>query len=289
MRIFVTSLILLLLLLPLAFAQSIKTVGPQKAKDASYDYFIQVLKKTLAITEKEYGETQLDTVPHPGQERVMVLLSMGKFYDVVWSGSSKKRDEHLLKIPFPLFKGGLGWRGSVIRKDDIKKFSQITKSEELAKLIACQGMHWPDADILEQGGLKVYRVTHFDSMLQMLVLKRCDYLPLSIFEGDRELAIVAKSFPSLIFSHDLIISYPLTMNFYVHSSNNVLAERLQLGLERLHHSGQFLQFMQSHPLTQNAFPLSHFSNANIINLDNRDHTGDALERYGLKWPKANQK
>lgn len=269
--------------------QVVRTIGQQKADDASYDYFIQLLEKSLTVTNEEYGAFEIKTVPHPGQERVMMLLSAEKFYDVVWSGSSKQRDSKLLKVPFPLFKGGLGWRGSVIRKKDTDKFASMTRIEQLSAWAACQGMHWPDADVLEQNGLAVSRVTHFDSMLQMLVLKRCDYLPLSIFEGAAELALVSDSFEELTFSDEVILSYPMTMNFYVHAGNMALANRLELGLIRLHESGEFERFMRSHSLTKNAFPLSQYESTNVITLSNSEFNSRELEKYGLKIPLDNTK
>ena len=51
------------------------------------------------------------TVPFPGQERTLKFLALGAFYDVIWTANSDVRDTRLLKIPFPLFRGGLGWRG----------------------------------------------------------------------------------------------------------------------------------------------------------------------------------
>lgn len=268
-------------------AQVVRTVGQQKVDDASYDYFVQLLDKSLSVTKDEYGAFEIKTVPHPGQERVMMLLSAGKFYDVVWSGSSKQRDNKLLKVPFPLFKGGLGWRGSVIRKEDTHKFEEITHIEQLSSWVACQGMHWPDADVLEQNGLTVSRVTHFDSMLQMLVLKRCDYLPLSIFEGEAELELVSDSFEELVFSEGVILSYPMTMNYYVHAGNMALANRLELGLIRLNESGEFDHFMRAHSLTNNAFPLSQYQSTNLIKLSNSEFNSSELEKYGLKIPLKN--
>lgn len=267
--------------------QVVRTVGQQKVDDASYDYFVQLLKKSLAATDEEYGEFEIKTVPHPGQERVMMLLSAGKFYDVVWSGSSKKRDGQLLKVPFPLFKGGLGWRGSIVRKQDEAEFKILNSAKKLKGWVACQGMHWPDADVLEQNGLTVSRVTHFDSMLQMLVLKRCDYLPLSIFEGAAELALVGDSFEELTYSAEIILSYPMTMNYYVHASNIALANRLELGLIRLHESGEFERFMRSHSLTKNAFPLSKYESTSLIELSNSEFNSSELEKYGLKIPLKN--
>ena len=263
---------------------TITTVGKQKPDDASHNYFIGLLRLALIETSSEYGDAIIETVPHPGQERMLKLLASGNFYDVAWSGSSKNRESELLKVPFPLFKGGLGWRGMVIKRQAIDKFSKIKNINDLSDVIACQGAHWPDADILEQAGITVYRVGHFDAMLQMVELQRCDYLPLSIFEGQAELDLVQNSFPNLVFYQGLIIQYPLTMNFFVNSKNTQLAERLTLGLSKLHHNGTFDNYMKNHNLTKNAFPLKKFKNANIIKLNNLNNAGNTLSEFGLKWP-----
>jgi hypothetical protein len=265
--------------------ESITTVGKQKPDDASHSYFIGLLKLALEETEQRYGKTIIRTVPHPGQERVMRLLADGNFYDIVWSGSSIKRNNVLLNIPFPIFKGGLGWRGMVIRKQDSERFSKINSINDLSQLIACQGLHWPDADVLELNGLSVYRASRFDAMLQMVVLKRCDYLPLSIFEGEAELALVSKSFPELVFQQDVILKYPLMMNFFVHKNNFALAERIFLGLTKLDESGRYLHYMQQKRLTKNAFPLEKYRSSKVIELKNTNINNAELKEFGLDWPK----
>lgn len=281
-----TILAFLLLLSSNSFANTtIHTAGKQKPDDASHDYFIGLLRLALTETTAEFGKAIIKTIPQPGQERMLKLLAAGKFYDVIWAGNSKKRDEQLLKIPFPLFKGGLGWRGMIIRLQDKSNFASINTISKLRKAIACQGAHWPDADILEQAGLTVYRVGHFDAMLHMIELKRCDYLPLSIFEGQAELDIVQKSFPNLIFYQDLIIKYPISMNFFVNVNNTKLANRLTLGLKKLDDSGALLNYMTSHPLTKHAFPLTKFMSAKVITLNNTNNYSINLDRYGFKWPK----
>lgn len=263
---------------------TVTTLGKQKPDDASHDYFIGLLRLALIETSNEYGNAIIETVPHPGQKRVLKLLASGDYYDIAWSGNSKSREAQLLKVPFPLFKGGLGWRGMVIRRQDIEKFSKFKNLDDLSEVIACQGAHWPDADILEQAGVTIYRVGHFDAMLQMVELQRCDYLPLSIFEGQAELKLVQKSFPNLVFYQGLIIQYPLTMNFFVNIKNTPLAERLELGLRRLHQNGTFDNYMKSHNLTQGAFPLNKFKNTNIIKLNNEYNVDNTLAEFGLKWP-----
>ena len=266
---------------------TVTTTGKQKPDDASHDYFTGLLRLALIETSAEYDYAVLQTVPYPGQERMLKLLALGAFYDVVWAGNSNTRESELYKIPFPLFRGGLGWRGMIIRQQDKSKFSTFKSVKDLNNLIACQGLHWPDADILEHAGLSVARVGYFDAMLQMVELKRCDYLPLSIFEGQAELALVQSSFPNLIFYQELIIQYPLTMHFFVKNNNKPLAERLTLGLQRLYGSGAYDNYMQNHQLTQYAFPLTKFKNSRIIKLKNPNNKQGDLAKFGLSWPSDN--
>ncbi|WP_057831091.1 hypothetical protein [Colwellia sp. TT2012] len=278
-------LILLLLVSAHCFAiTTVTTTGKQKPDDASHDYFTGLLRLALIETADEYGYAVLQTVPYPGQERMLKLLALGAFYDVVWAGNSDIRQSNLHKVAFPLFRGGLGWRGMIIRQQDKNKFSAYHSVEDLTKLIACQGLHWPDADILEHAGLAVARVGYFDAMLHMVELKRCDYLPLSIFEGQAELDLVHSSFPNLIFYQDLIIQYPLTMHFFVKNNNKQLANRLTLGLQRLYDSGAYDNYMQKHQLTQYAFPLSKFKNSRVIKLENPNNKQTELAKFSLSWP-----
>ena len=279
------AIILLLLISVHCFAvTTVTTTGKQKPDDASHDYFVGLLRSVLIETVDQYGYAVIQTVPYPGQERMLKLLALGAFYDVVWAGNSYARELDLHKISFPLFLGGLGWRGMIIRNQDVTKFSSFNSVEDLTNLIACQGLHWPDADVLEHSGLPVARVSHFDAMLQMVALQRCDYLPLSIFEGQAELDIVKKSFPNLIFYQKLIIRYPLTMHFFVRSENKGLAQRISLGLQKMFDSGAFYKYMKTHPLTKNAFPLTQFKDARTIKLKNPNSPSSELKKYGLNWP-----
>ncbi|MGJ8692823.1 MAG: substrate-binding periplasmic protein [Thalassotalea sp.] len=244
---------------------TIHTTGPQKQNDASHDYFISLL--SLALNSNNPAQQyQIKNVPHAGQARVLKLMEQGRYYDVIWSGYSAKRTQKLIHIPFPLFKGGLGIRGAIIRKDDTS-LSQIQGLDDLRNKVICQGLNWPDAVILKNAKLNVVEVNHFDAMLKMVALKRCDLLPLSIFEGQSELNAVQELFPNLIFSTNFLITYYLEMNFYVNKSNQALADKITAGLEKLAVSGKFNAFMAQHSLTKNAFPLSRYVKANQVKLN----------------------
>lgn len=281
----IVILVVFILFIPITYAADpIKVVGPQKEQEASHDYFVSLIEMAL---EKSNNTSPIIITPHLGQGRVLKMLATADLYDVAWAGVSKERDALLHRVPIPLFKGGLGWRGLVMRKDDIERFKTILNTAQLSKYIACQGRHWPDADILKHAGLPVQLVSYFDAMLKMVELKRCDYLPLSIFEGHAELAVVKDKFPMLVFSENLIISYPITMNFYVKKSNVRLASDLEEGLIKLIQTGEFEQHMKEHSLTKNGFPLERLADANRIDIDNNDiseETLNELAKYGLKWP-----
>ncbi|MBU2881189.1 hypothetical protein Q4575_03770 [Psychrosphaera sp. 1_MG-2023] len=258
-----------LLWLPTSSLAEIKTVGPQSSHDASHDYFISLLK--LALAESGHSDT-LKIIDHQGEARALQLLRDTDLYDILWTGQSIERDKMLLKIPVPLFLGGLGIRGSIIKKDFLNAFNQTKHIVQLKKYIACQGHHWPDANKLEAVGINVIHVINFDSMMKMVSLGRCDFLPLSIFEGEGELLKVKEMYPNLTFSTKVLFHYDQKMYFYVKSSNPELAQQVQSGLKAMIDSGRFLQFMQNHPLTKSAFPLSKYAESTKFPLDDSELT-----------------
>lgn len=243
----------------------ITTVGPQKPEDASHGFFIELAKKALIKSDNNYT---IRFSPFAGQGRTIELMAQSKAYDFLWSASSAERYEKLIQVRFPLFKGGLGWRGSIVRKEFAEKFASIRTIKELSKYAACQGLHWPDADILEHAGLAVQRVSKFDDMINMLDSKRCDYLPLSLFEGKAELALIQHRYPDLLFSTALILHYPLVMNFYVRPDYPQLAKDLLLGLETMEQDDLVEDYLHGHSLTQSAFPISQFGDSTILDLEN---------------------
>lgn len=50
----------------------------------------------------------------------------------------------------------------IIHLQNRNKFSAIHSVKDLRKLIACPGLHWPDADVLAHASLSVARVGYFD-------------------------------------------------------------------------------------------------------------------------------
>lgn len=249
-------------------AENLMTInipGPQKEEDASHDYFLQLLSLALNAVDDE-SHFKIKIIPHPGQGRVMRLLAKDQFYDVAWTGFSLDRSNNLIRVPFPLFKGGLGVRGSIVRKRD-EWINGVFDLQSIADKAICQGIDWPDSTILKKQGLKVLEIAQFDSVLKMLELGRCDLFPLSVFEGQAELDLVQNSHPKLKFTTEFLITYYQEMNFYLNKSKVHLANRILNGLNILKSTGALNTFMQNHTLTKNAFPSSQFNRSVKIKID----------------------
>ncbi|WP_158968143.1 ABC transporter substrate-binding protein [Paraglaciecola sp. L3A3] len=232
-------------------AEIIKILGPLHKNDASHDYFVHILKRALAVTADQPSiEISINKLPYPGQKRAMKLLESGEFYDVNWSANSLERNEKLIYVPFPLFKGLLGHRGFVITPANLPRFKNITSLAELKRLTICQGRGWPDVKVLSDNGFNITEVTYFPAMLDMVKLARCDAVPLSVLEGAVEVASLSNKSGELIFFNELIISYELVMNFYLPKTRMKLKNRLYKGLLILEKTGEFEKIMRTQVLTR---------------------------------------
>lgn len=249
--------------------QPVITVSPQSELDGSHDYFIGLL--ALALEHAADGREPLPIEFFGGpltQARAFSELAIGDALHVYWSGASWEREADVLAIPIPLLRGLLGFRVPVIHREQLSRWQQVDSLEALRDFTACQGSVWPDSDILEAAGLPVERVFAFEQMYLMLHAGRCDYFPRAITEVFAELEQVQKSLPELVLFEELIIHYPFPMYFFVAPTRPELAEQIRLGLEAMIDSGELEQYLQTHPVTQQVFPLSQWQASRVLRLDN---------------------
>jgi hypothetical protein len=264
-----------LLLLLLAFSvegiasQNIKTIPPQSAFDVSHSYFIGLLELVLDKTEKQYGSAELGFTSQMQQGRAFAELEKNATLDVYWAGTSIDRELRLKAVRIPLVKGLLGFRQFIIRENRRKSFSQINQLSDLQTMIACQGAHWPDSDVLEDAKLAVMRNPIYENMFKQVEAGRCDYFPRGVHEGKAEVASRSNAYPSLIWYKELALYYPFPMYFFVSPDNPSLHRRLKEGLEIAINDGSFDHFMQKHPITAHLFPLQQWQNIKTIVIKNQ--------------------
>ncbi|MCG2585447.1 transporter substrate-binding domain-containing protein [Massilia sp. TS11] len=199
-------------------------------------YPLQLLRAALARAGAHY---QLAPVQRMQQGRALAEIGSARGPDVIWSATSQARERSLLPIRIPLYKGLIGWRLLLVRKDDLARFASLAPAQ-LRGLRCASGHDWPDTDILEQGGLQVARVRGTDSILRLLEDGHIDFFPRSAVEIWDE----AAAHPRLAVAPRLAIHYPLASYFFVHRDGERLASDLRTGLEALLQDGSFDKLFQ---------------------------------------------
>ncbi|QOL26733.1 hypothetical protein LP316_05385 [Thalassotalea sp. LPB0316] len=249
-------------------AKSVVIVGPQSEEDTSHSYFVELLNLAINKTKDThpYQNITILNSGQPTQGRSIQLLK-NNVTNIYWTGTSLDREASMLPIRVPLFKGLLGYRVSIIRKENLEDFINIDEATLKSK-VACQGQHWPDSDILEANGYRVLRVARFDLMFKMLQQKRCDYFPRAIFEGYGELAKAQLKYPELMIYDQTILHYPFAYYFFTNSENEVLASQIEAGLVSAINDGSLLALMQNHPATKGVFPLEQWRLRRYFHLNN---------------------
>lgn len=270
--------------------EQVRTIPPQSEFDVSHDYFIDLLKLALEKTTDEYGLAEVVFSLPMQQGRALHETKIGRLIDVYWAGTSIDREKELIAIRIPLVKGLLGFRMGIIRRDTQELFAHIQSLDDLKHYTACQGMHWPDSDILEAAGIEVIRNPVYEYMFKQVNGKRCHYFPRGVHEGVVEMEARAEAYPDLMLYRKLIIYYPFPMYFFVTPQRGELAARIEQGLQQAISDGSFERYMREHPTTSHLFPLKRWMNTTTILLENPQLPKDTPvddERYWIR-PEALQ-
>ncbi len=234
--------------------------------DQRNSYFVDMLRLALDKSREEFGDYELQGVPlRMPQGRILRLLSTGEQVDVLWSMTTRKREQHLRPVRIPLAKGLMGYRLLVVRQQDGDRFTAIRSLEALASRVAGQAADWPDTDILRHNDLPV-TTSGYLSLFTMLRRERIDYIPRALSEPWVEVAQRPEF--GLQVEPTLMLYYPTANYFFVQQRNGALAERLERGLENAIADGSFDELFYHHPSHRLAFERSQLSRRRVLTLDN---------------------
>jgi len=227
---------LLLLWLPAAWAKvTVTYMRPDADGDDRNRYPVKVLELALKKAGVEF-ELQ-PSKSQMAQSRALMQMAQGVDIDVVWTMTSKEREENYLPIRIPLEKGLLGWRIFLIQSNSAAKFASVKTLDDLKKLQAGQGHDWPDTEILRANGLKVQASPNYDGIFKMLEAGRIDYFPRSALEIWGEIKSHAKM--GLEIEKTVVLQYPTAEYFFVNKHNTKLAELIESGLQLALKDGSF--------------------------------------------------
>ncbi|WP_019616497.1 transporter substrate-binding domain-containing protein [Psychromonas ossibalaenae] len=269
MKQFFTALMLLFLINSITRADElvIRHISPQGSQDQRSLYVIDLLHLALKKTAETDGPYRLEKINRKMfQGRAIKQLAAGRLVDVVWTMTSKEREELLLPIRIPLLKGLLGHRIFIIRAEDKEKFSMISTLDDLKKLTAGQGHDWPDSEILRANGIKVISSPTYKGLFSMLEMERFDYFPRGINEPWAE--VDAHKDKQFVVEESLLIQYPAPQYFFVNKHNTQLALRLEKGLRLAIKDGSFDRLFYHHPANREIFESANIEHRKIFRFKN---------------------
>lgn len=225
------------------------------------DYERQVLEQILTATESEYGswEIEEDLTEYPGMEEATVFNEKGHHLFVTIAGNQKFNDDDMIVINKPLAKNLLGYRVPIIREEDSETFNSIQTPEDLQQLQHGIPSDWSDATIFRHNGYNVVEEGDFDDIFDRLESGRFDYSAYGANEVQGVYENRASKRNGLVIESNILLFYPFPLVFYVNPDMPELAERVELGLQRMTESG----------VLDNIFEEYYADIVNELNMDQR--------------------
>ncbi len=208
--------------------------------DARHSYKYELIRQALEVSRPEFGDYQI--IPYamePSPKRQSHLLSEGKKINILWgSPGTPLASGDAIEIPIDILNGLLGYR-VCLTNGSSELWPQMRTPEDLQQLRIGQGLNWGDIGVYKYNGINPLQSTNFEGLFDMLGAKRFDCLPLGADEALFTYRRHKADFPQLQIDSHYLIHYEYPLYFYVSKSAPLLAERIQLGLQKLQKSGAF--------------------------------------------------
>ena len=247
---------------------------PERAQLKYDQYYQDLLVLALEKSKPKFGDYELNRInAGMSQDHMVELARRDKLINLMWTMTSKEREEKLIPVRFPLLKGLGGCRIALIKKGEQAKFDALPNVNALANLYAGQGAMWPDTLILEANNFNVITSKEQMSLYPMLEKQRFDYFPRALHEALNE----AEQHKLLAVESRFLIYYDSPFFFFVNKQNPRLAARIEHGLKTALADGSFDTFFAQHPVTSDVLKRSNISQREIIKLNNPQLTSETKQ------------
>lgn len=223
-----------------------------------------LLKAALERAGLEYSHP-FESDKDVANTRIMNEVKSGGM-DIMWSMTSRELENNFQAIYFPIFRGLMGMRLAIVKKNNAEIFKNVTTLSDLKRFSAGQGKVWPDTKILQHNGLKVAKTLKYPNLFYMLEGDRFDYFPRGINEPWDEI----KRHESLNLTVDryIMIRYRAPVYFFVKKGNNDLINTLNNSLEEMIRDGTFESMFLSDSQVVEALSLANVSERVVIDIEN---------------------
>lgn len=216
---------------------------PEVAGDERHLYYWQLLDAALASNLDRYGAYTLQpfAMPTTFQRAAAEVEAGGERINVVSRATSLDLEKRLLPVRIPLDKGLLGARLFLIMPETQRRLDQVRTLDDLKRFTIGQSSSWTDVNILRAAGFKLVLSDGYAPLFAMLGARRFDLFSRGAIEIEAELDSNRAKVPGLSIDRRLLLYYPMPRYFFVPrtSEGQLMAERIEDGLQRLRRSGEF--------------------------------------------------
>lgn len=203
------------------------------------------------------------------QSRSLKQIIHNDEVNVAWTMTSKQREQELLPVRVPIFKGLYGWRLLVTTQNKLNSFSSINSLSDFKQVHFIQGHDWPDTQILLDSGLTVVTSIEYSSLFNMLIKGRGDVFPRSLLEVEMELnTFKDDAGENLTVVPHLMLQYPTAIYFFFSKDNPEIAQAVEKGLAIMRNNGEFDRLFNAYHLS--ALKHADIKNKVIIRLKNNN-------------------
>lgn len=230
-------------------------------------YVVELLQLALARSDGDYSLRASPQGMTQSRAEHSLEQNDGRI-QVMWGMTSKAREEILLPIRIPIYRGLIGWRIPLVRAEDRDWLSRIRSLADLRPLRIGQRADWPDTRILRSNGLQVLTSQSYESLFRMLDAGRFDLFPREVVVAWDEQARAESAGLKLAVDEHIVIQYPSAFYFFTSRARADLAAAIEQGLESMLLDGSFEQlFQQHHGAT---LQRAQLAKRRVIKLDNPD-------------------
>lgn len=224
-------------------AEKVYYPRPESASDPRTEYPVKLLELAIQKSGAQYELLPSELTMPQGRAITEVGSNAGNVH-IVWTMTSKDREQKLLPIRIPIYKGLIGWRLPLVTKGKANQFKDIKSLADMKPFQAGQGHDWPDTEIIRANGLTVFGAPNYEGLFKMLENGRFGYFPRSVAEIWPEAEAHASQ--GIVVDNHIALHYPAAFYYFVNNNNKKLADALNAGLEKAIADGTFEKLFQQY-------------------------------------------
>ncbi len=215
--------------------------------DARHSYKYELIHQALEVTRPEFGEYQIVPYPmEPSAKRQSQLITEGKTLNILWaSPGTPTSTGDAIEIPIDILHGLLGYR-ICLTQGNTSHWPKLQSATDLQKIRLGQGHNWGDIAVYKFNNITPLQSNTFEGLFDMLSVGRFDCLPLGADEVLFTYRQNKDKYPQLQIEPKYLFHYEYPVYLYVSKKFPRLAQRIQLGLQKLQASGAFAQLFEQY-------------------------------------------